>query len=59
MKGRESAAIKKGASRNGDADMENGLVDPVEEGEAGTHRESLTDAYKLSNVKQITNRKLL
>ena len=35
--------------------MENGLVDPAEDGEGGTRRESGIDTDKLANVKQITN----
>ena len=45
--------------RNGDADMENGPVGTVGEGEGGMNWGSCTDRYTLSGVKQVTSRKLL
>ena len=35
--------------------MENGLVDPAEDRESETRRESGIDTDKLANVRQITN----
>jgi len=37
--------------RNRDADVENGLMDTVREGEGGTNGESNTDIYTLPCVK--------
>ena len=45
--------------RNGDSDKENGLVDPVGEGESGTNGESSIDIYTLPCVKQISDEMLL
>ena len=45
--------------RNGDADVENGLVDTVREGERGVNGENSTDIYTLSCVKQIAGGSLL
>ena len=45
--------------RNGDADIENRLLDTVGEEESGTSRESSIDKYTLSCVKQIAGEKLL
>ena len=45
--------------RNGDADIENRLVDTIREGKSGTNGESRIDIYTLSCVKQIANKKLL
>ena len=45
--------------RNGDSDKENGLVDPVGEGESGTNGESSIDIYTLPCIKQISDEKLL
>ena len=45
--------------RNGDADIENGLVDTVGEGESETNGESSTDIYTLSGVRETAGEKLL
>ena len=45
--------------RNGDSDIENGLVNTVGKGESGTNRESSVDIYTLPGVKQIAGKKLL
>ena len=45
--------------RNGDADIENGLVDRVGEGETGTNGQSNTDIHTPPCVKQIAGEKLL
>ena len=45
--------------RNGDADIENGLVDIVAEGKSGMNGESSIDIYTLPCVKQIAGEKLL
>ena len=45
--------------RNGDRDIENGLVDTGREGESGMNRESSIDTYTRSCVKQIAGEKLL
>ena len=45
--------------RNGDADIENGLVDIVAEGKSGMNGESSTDIYTLPCVKQRASGKLL
>ena len=45
--------------KNGDANVENRLVDSVGEGENGIHRENSIDMYTLSCVKQIASGKLL
>ena len=42
-----------------DADIENGLVDTVGDGEGGTNGESGIDIYKLSCVKETVGGKLL
>ena len=39
--------------RNGDTDVENGLVDTVEEGESGVYGESSINIYMLSGVRWI------
>ena len=39
--------------------IENGLVDPIGEGEGETNRENSTDKYKLPCVKQMASGKLL
>ena len=44
--------------RNGDADIENGLMDTMREGEDGTNGESSIVAYTQSRVKWITGEKL-
>ena len=44
---------------NGDAEVENGLMDTVREGEGGTNGESSIDIYTLPCVKQIAGRTLL
>jgi len=41
------------------SENENGLVDPVGEGESGTNGESSIDIYTLSCIKQISDEKLL
>ena len=41
------------AGKNGDADVENGLVDTVEEGESGVYGESSINIYMLSGVRWI------
>ena len=45
--------------RNGDEDIENGLVDIVEEGKSGMNGESSINIYTLPCVKQIADEKLL
>ena len=45
--------------RNGDADVENGLVDAVGEGESGMNGESSIDIYIPPCVKQTAGEKLL
>ena len=45
--------------RNGDADIEKGLVGIVAEGERGMNGESSTDIYTLPCVNQIAGEKLL
>ena len=45
--------------RNGDTDVENGLVDTVGEGKSGMNRESSLDIYILPCVKEIAGEKLL
>ena len=45
--------------RNRDTDIEYKLVDPAGEGEGRTNRESSTDIYTLSCVRQIASGKLL
>ena len=54
----ESRKIVPMQGRN-DADIENGLVDMVGEGEGGTNGESGIDIYKLSCIKEIAGGKLL
>ena len=44
---------------NGDADIENRLVDTVHEGYGGTNRENRIKAYILPYVKQIASGNLL
>ena len=43
---------------NGDADIENRLVDTVGEGESGMNEESSTYIYTLPQVKQVAGKKL-
>ena len=45
--------------RNGDEDVENGLVDTVREGDSGTNGESSINIYTLPCVKQIACEKLV
>ena len=45
--------------RNGNTDVENGLVDMEEEGESGTNRESSINIYTLLCVKWIVSENLL
>ena len=45
--------------RNGGADVENGLVHTVGEGERRTNRESSIDIYTLPCIKEIAGEKLL
>ena len=45
--------------RNGNSDIENGLVDTVEEKENTMNGESSTDVYTPPHVKQIAGEKLL
>ena len=54
----ESRKIVPMQGRN-DADIENGLVDMVGEGEGGTNGESGIDIYKLSGVRWTAGGKLL
>ena len=54
----ESRKIVPIQGRN-DADIENGLVDTVGEGEGGTNGASGVDIYKLSYVKETAGGKLL
>ena len=44
--------------RNGNTDVENGLVDMEEEGESGTNRESSTNIYILPGVRRTAGEKL-
>ena len=44
---------------NRDADLENGLVDTIGEGEGGTNSKSSIETYILPCVTQITSRKWL
>ena len=45
--------------RNGGADVENGVVHKVGEGERRTNRESSIDIYTLPCIKEIAGEKLL
>ena len=45
--------------RNGDTDVENGLVDTVGEGESGPNGESSINIYTVSGVRWIASEKLL
>ena len=45
--------------RTGDADIENGLVDTVREGESGIDGENSINVYTLSGVRWIAGAKLL
>ena len=45
--------------RNGDTDIENGLVDPVGEGESEMNGESSINIHTLSPVRWIAGEKLL
>ena len=45
--------------RNGDADVESGLVDTVGEGESETNGEVSINLYALSGVRRIAGEKLL
>ena len=44
---------------NGDAEVENGLLDTTEEGESGTHGEGSISIYILSRAKWIAREKFL
>ena len=45
--------------KNGDANVESGLVDPVREGESGMNGESSINIYTLVGVKWMAGERLL